>query len=240
MEELLKYRVVKFDNGAKVGALAEKEKHVMCLCVEAQPMLSRDDETILWKKIKKNIDPLTERLRQGQILFSLSLNQIQVNESQLFRLLGNWELHYPAFPLVITNVQNETYQKLLIVNGDFHKLNPLLDYWNANIATIIYSYITVKNGRFYFADILWGKERPDFINLNWIINHTNFNSTVLLNKDRMKNEVEKYQQTLNTNTEIAFYNNNTLLPFDLIFEGEGITTLFEHNALVLLKNEIKT
>lgn len=240
MEELLKYEIIKIDFENINYPIDGNDKYIICLDLPQQALNTREDENALWHTVKKSMALLIEVIQSTQVLFSLNLERITINESQLFRLLGNWELNYPSYPLAVTNVQNDTYQKLLIVNGDFHKLNERLDYWNSNIASIIYSYIPLDSGRFYFADILWGRQRSDFININWIINHTNFNSTVLLNRERMKNEVVKNHGEINTNTGILFYNKNTLLPFDLIFEGQGITTLFEHNALVLLKNEIKS
>jgi hypothetical protein len=239
METLLNYEIIKLGKNRVMPILEDSMKYILTVKVKTQVLKTRQDEQLLWHELQDLLSPVLLLTETSRSLVCLNLGNIRINESQLFRLLGNWQVYYPSFTLAITNIENDVYQKLIALNGDFNKLNPLVDYWNAGIATIVYNFISIGNERFYFTDVLWGKTREEFINLNWIVNLTNFNSTVLLNKQRMKAEVIKNSQPIYTHTDVAFYNRNTLLPFDLLFEGAATTTLFEHNAVILLQNEIK-
>ncbi|WP_256005201.1 hypothetical protein [Pedobacter deserti] len=240
IEELLTYEVVYADDPVLLETLGKDlyKTYILIVQPKLRAVRSRIEEQKLWIALDQTMNSIPSTLSPQRLLVCLDLEETDLDESSLFRLLGNWELHHPTLQLAVSNIKNETYLKLIALNGDFSK-GRNLDYWNSNIATIIYSYIEISTGRFYFADVLWGKQRADFINMNWIVNQTSFNSTTLSSRKRLKHEVDRYGELVRTNTGVAFYNNSTLLPFDLIFKGIGSTTLFEHNARVLLQNEIK-
>ncbi|QHS56519.1 hypothetical protein GWR56_13580 [Mucilaginibacter sp. 14171R-50] len=203
-----------------------------------QAVSLRRDEQILWKEITKTMTDVDKR-NPSKLLVVLDLSVVELDDSQLFRLAGNWELHFPDIALAIANIKTDLYHLLLKINDLFTSNTGTVDYWNVRIASIVYSYIPTKNGRFYFTDVLWGRTYEDFANLNWVVNQTSFNSTVLVDEVRVKKAVLNYNKKLSPNTPVAFYNKTTLLPFDLMINGEEGRTLFEHNAAVLLQNQIK-
>ncbi len=240
IEELFKYELVNLSEQKSNFELKSSSKYLFEIYLGNTVIDNREDENFLWKKIEKEIS-LIKSLAGIKFACCFNFLNITINESQLFRLLGNCELNFPSIPIIILNIQNECYQKLIKINGEFHSLNPNLAYWNDNISTLIYSYQEIRNDHFNFSDVLWGKTRKDFAYINWLVSFSSFNSTSMLHKDSIKKSLSDANQKINPNTDIFFLNNNILLPFELILRGlDNSTTLFEENAIVLLKNELKS
>ncbi|MCL4482919.1 MAG: hypothetical protein M1445_09975 [Bacteroidetes bacterium] len=109
----------------------------------------------------------------------------------------------------------------------------------------MYSYCEPRENkeRFYFTDILWGKEKLDFSHVNKLIKKTNFNSTTIFlqnGNDQQNGDKQKYDNRLALIAQSGFFHSKTtLLPFDLLLPGNNGLTLFEHNASVLLQNQLK-
>ena len=240
IEELFQYELVNLTEQKDNLELNSLSKYLFEICLENTVLDNRENENLLWNKIENEISFIKNNVG-AKFAICINFLNLPINESQLFRLLGNCELNFPSIPIIILNIQNECYQRLIKINGEFHSLNPNLAYWNENISTLIYSYQEIRNDHFNFSDVLWGKTRKDFAYINWLVSFSTFNSTSMLHKDSIKKSLSDENQKINPNTDMFFLNNNILLPFELILRGlDNSTTLFEENAIVLLKNELKS
>lgn len=199
---------------------------------------SREVEEAIWRNVELEVNTIVSFV-QNNLIFCINFKSNEINESQLFRFIGKWELYFPKLQMVLLNVHNRYYQGLIKLNGEFFDQNSHLSYWDSINTTVIYSHIDVDENRFYFADVLWGKVRADFIYLNWKINQTSFNSTSLLHNDdgALKKIIEKYEVGEVLVSNLLFSENN-LLPLDLVIQNSKVETLFEQNAIVLLNNEL--
>lgn len=239
VEELFQYELVnllELQNGSLLNA---SSKYLIEVNFEETSLNNRDEEDIFWNEIVKNISTLQNNF-EVKHAFCFNLLNVTINESQLFRLLGKCELNFPSVPIIILNIKNECYQRLIKINAEFHSQNGNLAYWNENISTLIYSYQIIRNDKFNYSDVLWGKTREDFAYLNRLVSFSSLNSTSILHKDWVEKLISRSSQKVNPNTEMFFLNINNLLPFDLILKGFNNTTLFEENTRVLLKNELKS
>ena len=239
VEELFQYELVDLSELQSDSSLNTASKYLIEVNFENTQLNNREDEDSFWNKIISGIVSFKNDTSVKYIL-CFNFKNVTINESQLFRLLGKCELNFPSIPIIILNIENECYQKLIKINGEFHSQNPNLAYWNENISTLVYSYQKIRNDRFNYSDVLWGKTRKDFVYLNWLVSFSALNSTTLLYKDSIKKNVSTERQKVNPNTDMFFLNNSNLLPFELILKGANNATLFEENTLVLLKNELKS
>jgi hypothetical protein len=202
-------------------------------------MIDRDSEYVLWD----NFNSIIQRLDRGnKNIICIDFVDVTIDASRLFRFLGNWELNYPKTNIIIINLENLIFDNLININEEFNiNSSNILPYWNENSISLFYTYSKLGNdgNRFYFTDALWGKSKEDFININKLIRNTNFNATTILSKDI---DIEDSRGDIEGISIIAksglFYAKTTLLPFDLLLPGRDELTLFEHNASVLLQNEL--
>jgi hypothetical protein len=237
VEELFQYELVNLVDQKNDYTLNSGSKYLIEINFQETVLNNRDDEDIFWDRIANDIGSIKINT-DIKFAFCLNLLKVTINESQLFRLLGKCELNFPNIPIIIFNIENEFYQKLIKINGEFHSQNSSLAYWNENISTLVYSYQKIKGKQFNYSDVLWGKTRKDFVYLNWLVSFSALNSTSILHKDSIKKAIS-VNQSVNPNTDLFFLTNNNLLPFELILMGSDNITLFEENTLVLLKNELK-
>jgi hypothetical protein len=238
VEELFNYKKIQLTNLQKEFQYDTSTKYILEFTFDSCDLANRNAEENLWQKFTNE---LADKNISTGIKYILCLNfmKIKINESQLFRLLGKFELNFPAIPMIILNIPTECYQRLIQANGEFHQLNPKLDYWNENISMLIYSYQEIRNSKFFFCDVLWGKSRSDFAYINHFVSLSAPNSTSILNKNshRMKALISKVMD-VNPNTDMFFINKNNLLPFELLLESSAGYSLFEENTLVMLQNEL--
>lgn len=251
IEELLDYEIKKLNGDeASIDDTPENTKFIYLISIEKTEIESREKEFERWEKANKLIEKNIEKDDQKKNIMCLDFENSEINESNLFRILGLWSLNYPSTKLIIINIPISVFKKLIKANEYFfEKLSKFTEnisdndnsiYWNEKSPMLLYSYCNPRNNeeRFYFTDILWGKEKQDFYHANQLIKRTNFNATaILLQNDKN----QKYDD--NRLSFIAqsgfFYSKTTLLPFDLLLPGKNELTLFEHNASVLLQNELK-
>lgn len=191
-------------------------------------------------------------------ILCISFDNIEIDSSQLFRLLGKWELEFPGCPLIIYNIPTERVEKLILFNHnycEYLKGKLTVPYWILNSLVIFYSYENVhsilleslKFHRFYFTDALWGNERKDFLFVNHLIQKTNYNSTIMQTKadnDKELNETLADSALIETDIKLLshftlFQNGVSLLPFDLLLTATNGLSLFENNTAVLLQKELK-
>lgn len=199
----------------------------------------REDIGLLYDGIENRMNAVLNK-SISQYIICLNFDEVIIDESNLFRLHGMIELNYPSAPIIIYNLANVTYQNLVLINEDFHRINRSLDYWNSKISTLVYNFIEVRGDRFNFCDVLFGASLDDFLYVNWLTSFATFNSTVIFRQQEM---LEKFVdgdpvQITYPNKGLLFYNKHSVLPFELILKDAKEDTLFEQNTMVLLKNEL--
>lgn len=205
----------------------------------------RAGEHEVWRQIESKVDDILERtdndLRsadgKSDVLLHLDLASVDFEGSQLFRLLGNLGIHFGHIPLLVTSISTDRYFQLLDTNALFLSINESVAYWTDNQVTLAYPYIELEAGdKFFYTDVIWGRTRSDFIAVNKLVSRTHFNAlhTSGWGKQDRHNTQEPHT---NMNFSRVFINQNVLLPFDLMLKS-GDLSIFEHNALVLLQNEL--
>lgn len=216
--------------------------------------IDSSDSTKLFTKIKQveNVnlanDDVTINRQIKNSIICLDFDNSGMDESDLFRFLGLWNLHFAGKKLILINLHNNIYERLILINEYFldkfkNISSNITDsdssiYWNEKSPILLFSFSEPrKNERFYFTNILWGKTKDDFYYSNKLISKTNFNATTLfLNHEHYSNYYEGRLKLLPQSG--LFYAKTTLLPFDLILPGTGSLTIFENNVSVLLQNEL--
>ena len=245
MEELLHYELVNLACKKETASNNPegKGKRLFRVCVENEYSTNQESKQKLWKCIHAIIKPQEEHLQESFVC--IDFENVEINESQLFRFLGTWNLYYPDVSLIVTNIKVDTLKELIAVNDLFvdkvgfsSEANKV--YWNENNVILIYSYHEEGKERFYFADILWGKEKQDFYRVNQLVRKTNFNATTILFSVADNNEQGNGDNRLAIIAQSGFfYSKTTLMPFDLLLPGQDARrSIFEHNASVLLQNEL--
>ena len=203
---------------------------------------NRGDEEKMWLALENRLRQAEQDLApSSRLLFNINLNLCEINHSQLFRLLGRIETEFPKHTTLVSNIRHELFL-------DLYELNKLfvdfleefkLPFWSDQNVTLIYHYLELeKNHRFYFTDGLWGSKETDNFRLNKLIQRNHFNATSHLFKPNNGSSHEP-KLKINLDHSPAFYNENVLLPLDLLLPGGDDQTIFEHNANVLLNNPIK-
>lgn len=216
------------------------ERVLFCLVPSPTELKNRPSEIAIWGKL----DKIVKQIRTSNMtsFIALNLENLRINSSQLFRLIGWWELSHPKLPLIVYNIETEIFLDLKKINDLFLKKTfESLPFWNVNSLILVYSFLKIESrGRFSFVDALWGNDKDDFLKVNGLIRKTNFNTTFLLgdkidSKFNSASNFIKYLPQFN-----IFHDEITLLPFDLLLESDNQLTLFEQNAAILLQNELKT
>lgn len=261
-EDLLSYKIIDFRGTKYDDKVSENEKYLFLTNSELKinEALSRQDEIAFWNDIMpfgddhklliKNNNPIQKSF------VCLDLNDIGINPSQLFRLLGRWEIEYSGCPIIIYNISIDVVEKLKEINEYYCKKikNQLKDksekefpYWDENSIALFYSYTRYNNDFFYFVDALWGNTHSDFLFANHLIQKNNYNSIVYHAAKALDHDlinILKNPDWINMNIKLLsrfglFQNGVTLLSFDLLLTTQNRLSLFENNATVLLQKELQ-
>ncbi len=260
IENLLNFYVKDYSPGYPKELVLEDDKNYLFI-TNSNVKLSaskREQEEEFWKDITgvfllDHIKRIKESNPKKRSFVCLDFNRSDINVSQLFRLLGRWELEFSGYPLIVFNISIDLFFKLIEINEFFiEKVRKVHDinYWNINSLILFYCFEETENGKFYFSDALWGAERNDYLFINQLIHKTNFNATITLLKfknpddSNLKKVIDSTEELISRNKITLsrfgpFQNGITLLPFDLLLNSSEGLTLFEHNASVLLQNELK-
>lgn len=242
IETLLQYRLV---DGMVTGELPiDSRQHIILrLSPKKANIYNRTEEAAFWAGLidTKTTSRLTVALKQPDNLIGLDLDGSNINGSQLFRLLGKWELQFPNKALLVYNLPTTVYKELKEINELFvARKDHNFAYWNAHSLVTFYSFVRYGRDqlRFYFTDMLWGRTREDFLNLNKLIRKTSFNATCLLEDPHEKIKPLSEADSHLISRFPMFHSGTTLLPLDLLLTTRNEISLFEHNAMVLLQKEI--
>ncbi len=260
IEDLLNYDVKDYSVGHVYDVSLEPGKNYLFITNSSQKLsaATREEEYEFWKEIKDafflpHLEQIKSSNPKKKSFVCLDLNKSGINVSQLFRLLGRWELGFSGCPLIVFNIPVDLFFKLIEINEYYYfklKEEYKIPYWNINSLILFYCFSETENGNFYFTDALWGAVRKNYLFVNQLINKTNFNASITSLKTKNPNDIELKEVINSDAEEIAsnknflarfglFQNGTTLLPFDLLLNSPEGLTLFEHNASVLLQNELK-
>ena len=203
------------------------------------------DITIEEKEITKdNIDDIYHSLNG---LFNLKdNNRIAINlkdkitdTSVLLRFLSYLTFEYRQ-PFIIYNINYQVYKDLLVDNEDFYKTRQGEAYWHNEKGMLLF----VKTDRdFYFADILFGQNKDEFLFVNKIISKTFPNTISILQEiDDRKNKISlDYLKSVNSNQNLQqffYHESNSLLPFDALLNNKKGKPLFISNLTTILENPL--
>lgn len=263
IEHLINYKLINIDKLIQIQEIdTDNIKDVLLNfylkeCLENK--LENGDK--LWQPIIELFPPeIVKKINDNpNIVFCFGFSQIKnLNASQLFRFIGKFEVYFPKNNLIIYDITNELFFELTKVNKALISYNKSLPYWNTDTYTVIYNYIilneNLKNegkseilSKFYFTDILWGESELHFRFVNSLIRKNNYNAvyTFPKEKDFKEKELDRVinnrivELTLSLPISNLFFNQITLLPFDLLIMNDENITIFESNAKSLLQNELK-
>lgn len=235
LEQLLEYEFV--HQGDDIPSQPENSDNNTKFLIEIKPprenIVYRKDETAVWQSLKEQINKFKDKTN---IINCINLKEASLNGSQLFRLIGTYELYFSGIPVIIYNLRNELLQDTIIINDMFCKINKHLAYWNDNHSILIYSFIeTDSKCHFHFSDLLGGKTENEFLTINHKMINYPFSSVSI-----GKNSEEQANCDINITVDnLFFYNRHNLLPFDLLLKYSKTYSLFEQNSLFILNNKIK-
>lgn len=192
----------------------------------------------VWKDLLhkyKSYSECMDMVIDGHILVCFDLSSIiNIDPSDLFRILGLWELEYPKVDLVIIGIPVNLYKELYSINRLYVEYFPGMSFWNDESVTLFYSYYNIVGcGRLYFADALWGKNENDFMYINALIAKNNYNVTQCF--EEMDCSELGGARTIGS---VAFFRDSALLPLDLMIRDKKNITLFEINTSTLLEKEL--
>jgi hypoxanthine-guanine phosphoribosyltransferase len=191
-------------------------------------------ELNLWQDIQQKMNRIALQKKWICInFFSVWKDEDASAASELFRFLGRFELNYPNMQLIIFNIKTNVLLELNRINK-YYVSATKVDYWNEKKAILIYSYEEIEENKFYFTDILWGKNKTDFDKINAHISKYHFN---LHSLDR--NNDFDWQQEINLDflRELStIFDGENLIPFDrFITDDKGNKPLLRFNPETLLK-----
>jgi hypothetical protein len=232
---------------------------------------NNSDESVLWQYIHKYFNTKTNSNksnyanRDHELIAGIDFEGIEIDGSELFRLLGKWQLNYPLFPLIIYNIHKDVFSQLIRINTSYYEQQGGkndLPFWNESAVVIVYSYFkTQEDARFYFTDVLWGKKRIEFLVANYLVGKINaglnslyiddYKNNMVIANDEIKDDVDLNEFFNNKDKSIIeddiikklqpfgiFHKGKTLLPYDVLLANSNGFSLFEENTMFLLKREL--
>lgn len=237
IEKLVGYKVV----NVNVGINEERDMDQKTICSVLLPEIQMNEKTSefsLWQTFFKHTESLS-KMKAFSRLIHINMDHITgINASQLFRFLGVCESKYPSATLIISHLKNQVLDELIRILIAYYKAMPGYDFWNGKVPAILLTYEVdnTTGRRFYFTDVLWGKQPGDFLLLNELVGLTQFNSVRLMENEQLKNF---YFENIEPMPESPlFINNNVLLSVDLLINHDNQQTIFENNAAFLLDTEL--
>lgn len=242
LELLFKYSLFQIGNNEKLPTKGNKV--IISYKPKLKDLNSHADEFRFWEEFNREIIKVIHSLgrdRSNDYLVHIDFDENKYNASIFLRFLGQWEINYPRTNLIFTNIDVQTFFEMKRINDFLVELtkSKSIDYWNADSAVFIYSFLLKRDTRFYFTDAFWGNTKKDFIGLNKLISRNHFNAITLIEKETSTNKVdEEYFDFKPNHNHLAFYKKNMLLPFDIMLQSNNGMSIFENNAIMLLKNEM--
>lgn len=188
--------------------------------------------------VYNSFDKLNKLKDNNRIAVNL---QDKINDvSILLRFLSYLTFEYKQ-PFLIYNINYEIYKEVLSDNKEFHESRQSEAYWHEERAILLF----VKTDKeFYFADILYGQDREEFLYVNNVVSKTFPNTITLLQEinDKEKGTITSHLKTITSNQNLQqfFYpKSNNLLPFDALLKNQDSgNRLFVSNLTTILQNPL--
>uniref|UniRef100_S0DEJ5 Uncharacterized protein n=1 Tax=termite gut metagenome TaxID=433724 RepID=S0DEJ5_9ZZZZ len=165
-----------------------------------------------------------------QAIVAINLRDGVDGESNLLRFLGYLTFEYSQ-SFVIYNLDFELYYRMLEDNDTFFKTRKGESFWHDTKGMLIYT--KLENRDFYFADLLYGKDRYDFNLVNKTLSST-FPNTASIIYPQMDTVSLKVKKSI----ELPFFHKNMLLPFDIQLKGIVGNPIFLSNIKTVLQNPL--
>lgn len=203
-------------------------------------LMDKDGERLLWNQVKQTIESVVQMAAIAErCVVNLDLEDLNLDESHLFRLISKWGIHFPGISLLLSNLTSEAFLQMGFVNRLYMKKFANMPFWNSQMAIFLYHYIPVGEGqRFYFTDSLFGQNEEDHHRLNNLINKNQFNATTIL-KGLRPDRGGAWNLALPAANDMVVYKKKSLLPFDLLLRAENGLSIFENNAVIILQNDMQ-
>lgn len=242
IEKLIEYKALDLTKSFMPINTGDSDIYIYILTYKnrIKQVISKEDEITLWVDLKNEFAPVILNTEfDKRIILNWDFSEVALDASQLFRALGNWMAEFPSVPLIVSNIQTSLLNQINLLNKHYCEAigEDKIDFWNANAAVLVYNYIG-KARRFYFADALWGKTEADFITINRLIERNNINYTLLLGSRQRDGNIAGPENPLLFLRNTLFFNQKSLLPFDLLLSSGRNSSIFDENIITLLNNEI--
>jgi hypothetical protein len=209
-------------------------------------IIENSEEIIFDYKFEENIkdrnDEVSAYLRICDILkgknidyLSLNMKELKLSSASLLRLSAMISNNLDK-QIIVYNINQELYQSMIEDYQHLFEIIRLLKkdvpFWNEDKGILFFS--KISNPDFNFADILYGKSIEEFETINHTVSHTFPNLLSLIKIDL--NRIENYEIPPCLN---SFFNQSSLLPFDVILKNNKDKTLFQSNLELLLSQELR-
>jgi len=230
------FEFVKNENPSK------DKKCIFGIELSTTTLINRHLENKLWEYVSKKIYSLPSEQKE---IICVDFEKVEgLNESYLLRFLRSFVSEFPETQLIIFNIQMVMISELRKKNDFYFDRigNYFADNRRFDKATLIYSYVEIEDNdenkkRFYFTDILWGKEEEEFYGINKIISDNHHTSIIGRNTDKNVN-YSKIREQVKRELPKLFDQYGDLKHFNLLIKDSNSKTLFNHHAETLLQNEI--
>jgi len=194
---------------------------------------------------KENVDIVYNLLDNLLVLkdnnwISIDLQNKFKDASVLLRFLSYLAFEYKQ-PFILYNVDYENYKNMLIYNEDFYETRKENEvYWHNEQAMLLFVKTDVN---YYFADILFGKDKNDFLFVNNIVSKTFPNSIAVLQEiiDKKNETQQNIPEFINSNHNLLYFfypETNALCPFDVLIENKDEKPLFVSNLTTILEKPL--
>lgn len=134
-------------------------------------------------------------------------------------------------PVIAMNISTEVLSQMIDSNEKYFKTMDEVErvpFWIHDRAILIYS--KLEGSDFYFADILFGNSPEAFFSINKMVNNC-FPNFATIASDVVHEITDDHSK----DPEVAgYFEQSTLLPFDMILTDRDDTDLFSHNLMTLV------
>ncbi|GHU89000.1 hypothetical protein FACS1894155_05020 [Bacteroidia bacterium] len=159
--------------------------------------------------------------------------------SDLLRFLSYLTFFSQSF--IIYGVDYKIYNAMRQDNTDFLNTRATNSeaYWHRENAMLLF--VKLIDRQLYFADLLFGDTKNEFMYVNKILNNT-FPNTITITEEEEKkfdkNERTKFEETIKSNHNLNYFlQSNSLLPYDSLLNNEE-KPLYTYNLQTILQRPL--
>jgi len=203
--------------------------------------IDREYENKIFNCIIQNIDTT---LQEDNNYIALNFDGMLLDKSNLLRILARLSREKNIPKMIVYNLDFDIFDGLIKDNIKWFDnikdkwetpdgKTEVKSFWEKDKCVLFFT----KYNDFYFADMLYGKNKEEFDKINIIISNTFPNAVEI--SGYSKNDLETKEITISAiNCLKPFFYNNSLLPFDVILENNKHKKLFLSNLERFLQNPL--